>query len=157
MERGLTADPRRVPFDERYLERSYEWLRDPELARLTMTTAVTPEQQRAWYEGLPNRTDYAIWGIEFEGEPVGVMGLKHLDAGDQGAEYFMYLGETAMWGRGIGRWATTEICAEARSRGLTYIYGLVGTHNLRSREVHEHLGFKVVDERDGVWRLVFQL
>jgi RimJ/RimL family protein N-acetyltransferase len=152
VERGVTA--RRVPFDETYLNASYEWLQDPEMARLTMSPATTREQQRAWYESLAGRTDYVIWGIEHDGAPVGVMGLKHLDAEDGGAEYFMYLGDTAAWGKGIARWATDEILAEGRARGLAYVYGLVGTHNERSRGVHEHLGFEVVGVEDGKWRMV---
>lgn len=145
---------RRVPFDETYLNASYEWLQDPEMARLTMSAAMTREQQKAWYDGLAGRTDYAIWGIEHGGVPVGVMGLKHLDRDDGGAEYFMYLGDQSVWGRGIARWATGEILAEARSRGLTYVYGLVGKHNERSLSVHTHLGFEVDGEREGKWLLV---
>ena len=145
---------RRVPFDETYLDASYEWLQDPEMARLTMSPATTREQQRAWYDGLADRTDYAIWGIEHDGRPVGVMGLKHLDADDGGAEYFMYLGDTSVWGQGIARWATGEILGEARARGLTYVYGLVGKHNERSLSVHTHLGFTVEGERDGRLLLV---
>jgi RimJ/RimL family protein N-acetyltransferase len=152
VERRVTA--RRVPFDETYLEASYGWLQDPELARLTMSAAQTREQQRAWYDGLAGRTDYAIWGIEHEGRPVGVMGLKHLDADDGGAEYFMYLGDMSAWGKGIARWATAEILAVAKERGLAYVYGLVGKHNDRSLAVHTRLGFTVDGEVDGKWRLV---
>jgi len=147
------SSARRVPFDETYLDASYEWLKDPEMARLTMSQALTREEQRAWYEGLAGRDDYAIWGIEYEGRPVGVMGLKKIDHADGGAEYFMYLGDTSVWGRGLARWASDEIRAEARSRGLSYVWGLIGKHNTRSREVHEHLGFRIVGEQDGRWRV----
>ena len=145
---------RRVAFDETYLDASYEWLRDPELAWLTMVGTQTREQQRAWFEGLPDRTDYVIWGIEHDGRPVGVMGLKHLDAGDGGAEYFMYLGEKEMWGKGIGRWATGEILDVARSLGLTHVWGLIGKHNDRSLTVHTHLGFTVDGDAGESWRVV---
>ena len=153
----MSDGPRRVAFDETYLDASYEWLRDPELAWLTMSGGQTREQQRAWFEALPGRTDYAIWGIELDGVPAGVMGLKHLDRDDGGAEYFMYLGDKAMWGRGVGRWATAEIVAEARGRGLTYVYGLIGKHNERSLAVHTHLGFVVEGEVDDALRVVMSV
>jgi RimJ/RimL family protein N-acetyltransferase len=146
-----------VPFDETYRDASYDWLQDPEMRRLTMSTAMTREQQAEWYAGLTDRTDYMVWGVEYDGRPAGVMGLKHLDAGDGGAEYFLYVGDRALWGQGIARWATDEIVAEGRRLGRTYLYGLVGTHNDRSRDVHEHLGFKVVGEQDGRWRMVYEL
>lgn len=150
----MAGGARRVPFDESWLETTAGWLADEELAELIRSGPVGPEKQREWYASLAGRTDYAVWGIEHDGERVGVMGLKHLDAGDGGAEYFMYLGETRSWGRGIGRWATEEIAAEARSRGLTHVWGLVGKHNPHSRDVHVHLGFAVEGERDGHWLLV---
>ncbi|HEU0132117.1 MAG TPA: GNAT family N-acetyltransferase [Mycobacteriales bacterium] len=145
---------RRVPFDETWLDTTAGWLADESFAALIEAGSFDPERQRAWYDSLAGRTDYVVWGIEHDGRRVGVMGLKHLDAGDGGAEYFMYLGDRSAWGHGIGRWATEEILAEGRARGLEYVYGLVGTHNHHSREVHEHLGFEVVAEEDGHWRLV---
>ena len=137
---------RRVPYDETYLNASYEWLRDPEMAYLTMSAAVTREQQRAWYDGLPGRTDYAIWGIEHDGRPVGVMGLKGIEPTT--AEYFLYLGDKGSWGQGLGRWAFEEIVRVGRERGLATLTGLVGAHNERSLAVHEHLGFRRIGVHD---------
>lgn len=136
--------PRRVPFDETYLEASYQWLQDPELTNLAMAATPSRESQRQWYDGLIGRTDYRVWGIEVDGRPVGAMGLKHIDVVAADAEYFMYLGRPSDWGQGIGRWATEEICRVARDLGLTQVHGYIGTHNERSLKVHTHLGFQVV-------------
>jgi RimJ/RimL family protein N-acetyltransferase len=159
VERGLTGGaggPRRVPFDETYLDRSYDWLTDPELARLTMSGAVTREGQRRWYDGLSGRDDYAVWGVEYDGVPVGVMGLKHLGE-DDGGEYFFYVGDRSYWGRGIAAWAFREICAVARERGLAYLWGMVGKHNERSLGVHTREGFVVVGETETEYRLEYRL
>jgi RimJ/RimL family protein N-acetyltransferase len=144
-----------VPFDEVFLERSYEWLTDPEMARLTMTRAVTREAQNAWYAALPGRTDYAVWGVTYDGAPVGVMGLKNVTA--DAAEYFLYVGDPAYWGRGIAAWAFREICTVARSRGLTSLWGLIGKHNERSLGVHTREGFAVVGETETEYRVEYRL
>lgn len=141
----MTAE--RVPFDEEFLERSYEWLRDPEIARLTRTPSVDAASQRRWWEGLPGRTDYAVWGIRYDGVPVGAMGLKRIGVGG-GAEYFMYIGDRAYWGRGIAQWAFGEIVEEVRSRGLRYVYGVTGKDNPRSLAVNFRNGFRVVEDRE---------
>lgn len=147
---------RRVAFDETFLDRSLVWLADPETARLTMTEPVTPESQHRWYDDLAGRTDYAVWGIAEDGVPIGAMGLKHIGDRD-GAEYFMYIGERDRRGRGVATWAFAEICAEVRSRGLSYLYGVIGKHNEHSLAVHVRQGLVVVGETDTEWLLALRL
>jgi RimJ/RimL family protein N-acetyltransferase len=139
--------PRRVPFDETYRDLSYRWLNDPEIARMTRVPPTTPESQAAWFETLPGRTDYAVWGIEEDGVPVGALGLKHIGV-DEGAEYFMYIGERDYWGRGIAQWAFDEIRAEARARGLAHLVGIIGKDNPRSLTAHLRVGFAIEREDD---------
>ena len=142
------APARRVPFDETYLERSRTWLQDSELAWLIRAEpAPDVETQATWFLGLTDRPDYAIWGVECEGQPVGVMGIKDI-GGDDGAEYFMYIGERSYWRRGIGRWALKEIQAEVRLRGLTWVYGRIGHHNERSMAAHLALGMRHLRDDD---------
>lgn len=147
---------RRVPFDETWLPVTYAWLCDPELARLVMAGEVTPERQRAWYDGLATRDDYAIWGIEHEGERCGVLGLKSIGT-DDGAEYFMYLGDRRYWGRRISEWAFNEVVAEARARGLRTLYGRVAKYNERSLAVDLRHGFEIVRDDGETWWLACPL
>jgi RimJ/RimL family protein N-acetyltransferase len=140
-------DVRRVPFDERYRDLSFGWLSDPEIARLTRVPPMTRESQAVWFAGLPARTDYAIWGIECDGVPIGAFGLKLIGV-DEGAEYFMYIGDPAYWGRGIARWSFDEVYEQARARGLKYLYGIVGKDNPRSLAVDLRHGFEIRREDD---------
>src|ERR1051325_3293583 len=103
-------------FDERFLEKSWHWLQDPEIKKLTMTPDFTREEQRRWFEQLPRMTDYRIWGGVCDGEPVGAVGLKQITAGD--AEYWGYLGEKKFWGQGIGMAMLGFACGRARELGL---------------------------------------
>jgi RimJ/RimL family protein N-acetyltransferase len=154
VERRVTNE--RVPLDESWLPLTARWLSDPEVARLTMAAPVTPDGQRAWFESLAGRTDYAIWGMVHDGVPVGVMGIKRIGA-DDGAEYFLYIGERDHWGRGIGAWAFGEVVDEVRSRGLRKVFGVIGKHNDRSLAVHLGLGFEVTGETDVAWLVTYDL
>ncbi len=147
---------RRVRFDERLRDLSFVWLRDPDLARLTDSSPFTRDEQLAWFAGLPRRTDYAVWGIEYDGVPVGAMGLKDIGR-NNGGEYFMYIGDRAYWGRGIARWAFDEIVAEARARRLRFLYGRVVKGNDRSLAVDLRHGFRIVREEPGHYWLVYPL
>src|ERR1700693_267126 len=42
-----------VEYDREYLEKSWQWLRDEEIARLTLTPAFSRQQQAAWFDSLP--------------------------------------------------------------------------------------------------------
>jgi L-amino acid N-acyltransferase YncA len=147
---------RRVAFDETYRDLSYEWLHDEDLRRLTMAPVFDREAQERWYASLPGRDDYLVWGIEHDGEPAGVMGLK--DAGEaDGMEYYMYLGRRDLWGRGIAKWALAEIAEEARGRGHARLYGRISKANERSMGVHTGYGFYVVREDPDSWWVAYDL
>lgn len=134
---------RRVPFDETYLQRSAVWLQDEDLRDLIRSAPFDADAQAAWYAGLPHRDDYAVWGIEVDGEPVGVMSLKEIGV-DDGALYSMYVGERAFWRSGIGRWALREVQGEVAARGLQWVRGRIALHNTRSQQAHFALGMKEV-------------
>ena len=51
-----------VAYDRRFLLASRTWLRDPEIAALTMTPAFTDEGQERWFAELPSKTDYLVAG-----------------------------------------------------------------------------------------------
>jgi RimJ/RimL family protein N-acetyltransferase len=139
------ATPRLVAFDETYRDRSFDWLTDPELARLTRTPPPSRDDQHAWFAGLAGRTDYVVWGIECGGQPAGACGLRHLGAGG-GAESFLYLGERRFWGRGVGGWVLDALAAEAVGRGLSSLTAVVGADNKRSLTVHRRHGYAVERE-----------
>ena len=84
-----------VPFDRTFLDCAFQWLNDPEIRFLTDTPVVTREAQETWFASLPSRPDYAVWGVQADGVPVGVCGVKHIFEGE--GEYFGYIGEKAYW------------------------------------------------------------
>lgn len=138
-------------FDERFLEKSWQWLRDPELKRLTMTPDFTRDDQRRWFERLPQMADYRIWGISCDGRPVGALGLKHITAED--AEYWGYLGERTFWNRGLGGEMMQFAFARARELGLRGLHLKVQRDNERAIRLYTHFGFALSNESEGVLHL----
>jgi RimJ/RimL family protein N-acetyltransferase len=136
--------PTAVQFDERTLEKSWEWLNDEEIRRLTMTPAFTREEQRAWFASLTARTDYMLWAIEFDANHVGVFGLKHIDSSS--AEYWGYIGEKQLWGHGLGTWMVNEAVTKARGMGLQRIWLRVAHENVRAQRLYVKMGFHKTNE-----------
>ena len=146
---------RRVPFDETYLERSAVWLQDEELRHLIRSAPYDPAQARAWFEGLPSRPDYVVFGIECDGQPVGMLNLKFCY--DDGALYSMYVGERAFWRAGIGTWALREVQGLVRERGLRKVYGRIAAHNTRSQQAHLAMGMRHVADEGDEWVMVIDV
>lgn len=145
-----------VAFDEEFLVLSFQWLQEPEMAHLTQVPVFDFDAQRAWFDGLTARTDYAVWGIRYNDIPIGALGLKDIGVND-GAEYFFYIGLKEYWGRGVASWAYQVVSRETRDRGLRYLYGTIASYNTRSLSVHVGLGMQIAEVRDGTYWVVADL
>ena len=136
------------PFDERFLEKSWHWLHDPEIKALTLSPDFTREDQLRWFNRLPSMKDYLIWGLICEGQPVGAVGLKHLTKTE--GECWGYIGERSHWGSGFGRQMYEFIFDQARKLGLRELYLIVGSENARAIHLYEKFGFRRAREHQGI-------
>lgn len=144
---GLSA----VKYDERFLEASWGWLNDPEARTLNQNPAFTREEQRAWFNSLPHKSDYCIWGIELHGIPIGAMGLKHIEK--ENAECWAYIGEKSLWGQRIGSWILNELFERARLKGLKRLYALIVEGNTRAIRLYQSHGFIKAGNGDNPLRM----
>jgi RimJ/RimL family protein N-acetyltransferase len=135
-----------VPFDRSFLDRSWDWLRDPEIKRLTMAPDFTRADQLAFFAHLPAREDYKIWGVVADTRPIGAAGIKNISAGS--GEAFLYIGDKSWWGRGAGV-EILQLCeAKARDLGLTELRMEAAPWNERSVRAFEKAGFIVQGSGD---------
>lgn len=133
-----------VAFDRHCLELSWEWLNDPETRELTMSQTFTRTEQEAFFDSLPARKDYLIWGVKLhDREVIGVAGLKN----PRGAmvEYWGYIGAKVHWNRGLGRLLIVAVEEKARESGFTDLELKVSTANQRAVALYTKVGF-VVDQ-----------
>lgn len=131
-----------IHFDRECLERSWAWLSDPEIAELTMTEPFLLDDQLRFFEGLPKRTDYTIWGINLDGFGIiGATGLKN----QRGtvAEYWGYIGERQYWGKGLGKYLMLLVEAKARELGFESLYLKVISSNSRAISLYKATNFIV--------------
>ena len=135
-------------YDRAYLEKSWEWLRDPEIKALTMAGDFTREEQLAFFDELPSRPDYKIWGVESpEGVPIGAAGIKNIV--ESAGEFWCYIGERAWWGRGIGGRILTLCEEQARALGIERLIMIAAASNARSVKAFEKTGFILDDVTPG--------
>jgi RimJ/RimL family protein N-acetyltransferase len=136
--------PSLVDYDRNFLEKSWEWLNDPEIKALTMTPDFTREDQLHFYNSLHLKKNYWIKGIMEDGSLIGAMGLKNIDTKKSEAEYWGYIGEKAYWGKGIGKFMISEAVFNARQMMLDHLYLKVDPKNNIAKKLYLGAGFILV-------------
>lgn len=120
---------------------------------------VTVESRVPWF-AAHSPTRRPLWLILEREQYRGWLSLQSFygrPAYDGVAEVSLYL-EPSAQGRGIGRWALTELMAQAPSYALHSLLGFIFGHNLPSLVLFERLGFArwghlpEVANMDGVMR-----
>jgi RimJ/RimL family protein N-acetyltransferase len=134
-------------FDRRTLDLSWEWFKNEELRRLTMTPAFTRDQQLEFFRSIPSRKGYLIWSIDLVGwGPIGAAGLKNCRSCI--AEYWGYIGPSQFWGCGLGGELMALIERKAISLGLKELELRVYRSNVRALRLYSKRGFVAVEPVD---------
>ncbi len=99
------------------------------------------ENTKRWFENNKHRTDRFDAVIEYNGQPVGIIGLLSIKDGQ--AEYYVTLGEPNLKGKGIAGKATYLLLEYAyKELGLDAVYLYTETENLPAQRLFEKLGFE---------------
>ena len=96
-------------FEERDIEKKVEWINNPENNRhLHYDIPLCVENTRKWFHAKDNtrRLDYVI---EYNGIPVGLIGLLAIDHFHHKAEFYISMGETRFKNRGIATEASRMV------------------------------------------------
>ena len=139
-----------VEFDEIFCEKSWQWLNDPEIKKLTLTLDFSREQQIKGFQALPARNDYLIWGITYNSIPIGVTGIKNIDISASSGEYFGYIGEKSYWSHGIGKMMMEFTKEQAQKIELRYLYLHVSHGNERAIRLYLKYGYKPLMSQSGL-------
>lgn len=145
-----------VHFDNQCFELSQEWIADLEISRLIRAQTTTSEQRLTWFKGLPNRTDYKIWGVKFDGVIIGVCGLKNFE-GQTTVEYWGYIGIKSLWGKGLGYEMLLEVFEKAKEMGYFSVWLNVSQSNARAIQLYERAGFKLTEVTEDFLKMSISL
>ncbi len=126
-------------YDKHFLAMSWNWLNDPEIKHLTDTPPFTEEDQAAWFQGLRMRNDYKVWGMQLRERKIGVVGLKNICK--VSAEYFGYIGEKDLWGRGLGAEMLAYAETQCAALGISVIFLKVLADNSRAYSLYKSAAF----------------
>ena len=145
-----------VGYDRTFFDRSKIWLLDEKLNHLIHAGTIPSDEERlAWFNSLSSRKDYLIWGVAYNGEPIGVSGLKRIADGK--AEYWGYIGEKAYWGKGLGKDLMKEVLKKARELDLNYVWLRVRKYNPTAINLYKKVGFTIEQDEPETYLMSLSL
>lgn len=134
-----------VRFDEKYLDNTFAWMQDISIKdSFLLNKEITPESHLLWYERLKQDSTQQLFSIIHKGTHCGNIGLKNINLSNKNAEMWVYIGDKALWGRGIAKDATIlllDYCFETLQ--LHKVYLSVADFNERAISVYRKCGFEI--------------
>ncbi len=128
-------------FEESDISNKVKWLNDHANNRyLHYEFPLVEENTRVWFSRIKDKTDRYDAVIEYDGVPVGVIGLLGID--DDKAEYYITMGEKEYTGKGIAKKATILLLEYAfMELGLSEVYLYTEVENISAQKLFERCGF----------------
>ena len=126
------------------VENKVKWINDSANNKyLHYNLPLEYEKTIEWFKRTESLTTRLDAVIEYEGIPVGLIGLLGIDMTNKKAEYYICMGEQSFKGRGIAKTASNLLVEYAfETLGLNKIYLYTERENDAAQKLFEKLGFE---------------
>lgn len=130
-------------FEKKDIENKVKWINDPENNEfLHYDIPLSVEKTTEWFENK-NNNSRADMLVEYNGIPVGLIGLVSIDKNHNKAEFYISMGEGSFKRKGIATRATRLVLNYAFCElKLNKVYLNVDEENLLACKLYEKVGFK---------------
>jgi RimJ/RimL family protein N-acetyltransferase len=103
-----------APLQPAHVAHFYTWLRDPEVIAYSLSafqSLKTTAQIDQWFAATLQQANTLNVGIYWQetNALIGYAGLSNISVTNQSGEYFIFIGEKAAWGKGVGTAVTKQI------------------------------------------------
>ncbi|BDD01452.1 GNAT family protein [Persicobacter psychrovividus] len=127
----------------------YSWINDDEVIKysLSLFRKINSEKEiENWYSELMRNEKDITLGIFFEStnELIGYAGICDISETNKSGEYYIFIGEKRLWGKGIGTKVTEQILKIGfNNYNLNRIMLTVSEPNIGGLKAYEKSGFKI--------------
>ena len=138
--------------DDRYLVLMMAWRSNPLVYEgfYSQTKPLTWDEHIQFWNSRPS--SWRAFIIFYEDRPVGLVNVGQLEHWSPEIGY--YIGETTLWGKGIGKEAVEEAMRYIKkTHGKEYCHTTVKKDNERSIRLLKSLGFEYISEarKNEIW------
>lgn len=132
-----------IPFEWKHVKETFDWVIKPDFQRLFMVRKkITWEGHQEYFKTILRDPDQRVYAIMKNNHHLGNCGLKNIVLPKKEGELWIYIGETASRGMGIGKEATRLLLCEGFEKlGLEMVYIHVADFNTIAYRLYEKIGF----------------
>ena len=127
----------------------YKWINDDEVIKYSLPLFLkisTKIEIDKWYKELIENNENIDYGIflKTNGELIGYSGLCNISKTNKSAEFYIFIGNKEMWGKGIGKKVTEQILSIGfTEHNLNRIFLTVSEPNIGGVKAYTNAGFKL--------------
>ncbi|MBA6157339.1 GNAT family N-acetyltransferase [Tenacibaculum sp. S7007] len=137
------------PLSKKNVTPFYKWVNDDEVIKYSLPLFLKISKKieiDKWYEELienKENIDYGIF-LKTNRELIGYSGLCNISKTNKSAEYYIFIGNKEMWGKGIGKKVTEEVLNIGFTKhDLNRIFLTVSEPNIGGIKAYTKTGFKL--------------
>lgn len=137
------------PLSKRNVSPFYKWINDDEVIKYSLSVFLkinNKEEIDKWYKELIENNKIANYGIflKTNGELIGYTGICDISETNKSGEFYIFIGEKRMWGKGIGTIVTKQILKIGfLEYKLNRIFLTVSEANIGGIKAYKNAGFKL--------------
>ena len=141
--KGTRDDCSIIPFNEGHIHNTFAWVRETELSHLFLIRGeVTWDKHLDYFNRVLHDRTQHVYAIQVDNLHVGNCGLKNISNLKKEGELWIYIGESSMRNKGIGKCAVYQLLQIAfETLGLELIYLHIADYNIGALKFYEKLGF----------------
>ncbi|RLD45763.1 MAG: N-acetyltransferase [Bacteroidetes bacterium] len=127
----------------------YKWINDDEVIKYSLSlfqNIGTKTKIKKWFITLVENTNIANYGIflKTSGELIGYSGICDISKTNKSGEFYIFIGEKRMWGKGIGTIVTEQVLKIGfLEYKLNRISLTVSEPNIGGIKAYKNAGFKL--------------
>jgi len=132
---------------EKHVSPFYDWLNDKESIKYSLSAFQkinSPGEVDLWFKSILEDKKNLNLGIFLKGsnQLIGYAGICSTSNLNKSGEYFIFIGEKTLWGKGIGSEVTRQIQRIAFfEKGLNRLMLTVSEHNIGGVKAYKKAGF----------------
>lgn len=125
------------------IKKKVEWINNPDNnTYLHYDLPLQVDKTEKWFNSIKDSKTRLDAVIEYNKQPVGLIGLLGIDEKNKKAEYYICIGETQIKGKGVGKRASILLLDYAFNKlDLNRVYLYTEQENIAAQKLFERLGF----------------
>ncbi|SER18725.1 GNAT family N-acetyltransferase [Pedobacter rhizosphaerae] len=146
------------PLELKDADVSYKWRNDPDVwtyTKFVLKNQITPDVERQWLSNKINLANEKRFAICLKDSNTYIGNIQLINIDEESAEFHLFIGDKAYWGKGIGYQASVMVLKYAfYNLHLKSIFLEVHADNAAAYSIYRKVGFETISKESEFLKMV---